>query len=125
MIVQTTPSVLGAFAGVIAGLMTKKPKAKAVKAASLPTIKDTMQTSFPLPVPANDNSIGPLTKLSKTEAKVDLVRLVALYQIPSQDKLALRWGRPKGTVSKWLKEFEASGLISRKRTAKTKRIASK
>jgi hypothetical protein len=123
MIVQQSPSMIDALAGVISGMMMKK-KAKAVTfTASLPSIKDTMQTSFPLPVPANENSLGPIAKMTKAEAKADLVRLLTVYQIPSQNKLALRWGRPKGTVSKWLKDFEAAGLISRKRTAKTKRIA--
>jgi hypothetical protein len=36
--------------------------------------------------------------------------------VPSQRALAERWGRPKQTVSDWLGEWEASGLIPPRRT---------
>lgn len=122
MIVQQNESLIGALAGIFAGKASKKAKAARMAAPAEPSLKDTMQTSFPLPRPANDNQVGTLHRLSKAEARADLARIVKSYRLPSQDKLALRWGRPKGTVSKWLKQFEAEGLILRKAVAKRKEI---
>jgi hypothetical protein len=37
-----------------------------------------------------------------------LAELAEGKPFPRQDDLAKRWGRPKGTVSKWLGEWEPS-----------------
>ncbi|MFT3731132.1 MAG: hypothetical protein QM780_06860 [Hyphomicrobium sp.] len=55
--------------------------------------------------------IGP-TGLSKEQALADLLdRLGQGLTIPSQDTLASDWGRPKQTVSDWLKEWRRIGII--------------
>ena len=125
MIVQHSEGLIDSLAGVIAGMIENKRKRKAAMRAapSMPSPKDTMQTSFPLPGPANDNSPMQIGKMSKAEARKDLARLIRITRaIPSQDRLAMRWGRPKGTTSKWLKQFEAEGLIQRKRADKRKEV---
>ncbi len=59
----------------------------------------------PNPIP------GP-TGLSKEQALVDILdRLGQGLTIPSQDALASDWGRPKQTVSDWLKEWRRIGII--------------
>jgi hypothetical protein len=86
---------------------------------ALPTPKDSSQTSFPTLTPANDN----MGRLTKAQARVDLAGLVQTYTyIPSQMELAMRWGRPKGTVSKWLKSFEGESLIRRQFTDRRKAV---
>lgn len=56
-----------------------------------------------------------LGQKSKRECLADLLTITALGQeIPSQEHLRQRWGMAhKGTVSKWLAEWEAQGLITR------------
>jgi hypothetical protein len=121
MIVQTSPSIIESMAGLFAGRKKKKP---AVMAAPQISQKDRLQTSFPIPVPANDNTAMIIPKLTKAEAKREIQKILAQYgSIPSQAKLSLYWGRPKGTVSKWLKEWEASGLLIRTRVEKRKMIS--
>ena len=123
MIVQTSPSIIESMAGLFAGRKKKKP---AVMQSAQPSRKDTNQTSFPfpVPVPVNDNTAMVIPKLTKAEAKREIVKILAQYgSIPSQAKLSLYWGRPKGTVSKWLKEWEASGLLIRTRVEKRKMIS--
>jgi hypothetical protein len=128
MIVQTSPSIIESMAGLFAG-RKKKPAAMiaapvARKALTKPSPKDTAQTSFPVPVPTNDNTAMIIPKLTKAEAKREIQKILAQYgSIPSQAKLSLYWGRPKGTVSKWLKEWEASGLLIRTRVEKRKMIS--
>jgi hypothetical protein len=54
---------------------------------------------------------GP-TGLSKEQALADILdRLGQGMTIPSQDALASDWGRPKQTVSDWLKEWRRIGII--------------
>ncbi len=50
--------------------------------------------------------------------------IAARGEIPSQDDLAARAGVTKGAVSKWLKAWEAAGLISRTRVGRRKVIGS-
>lgn len=61
---------------------------------------------------------------SKTEAEADLVTRLALGEtVASQDDLANRWGVNKGTVSKWLKEWEQRQLIpARQQIGRCKRV---
>lgn len=55
--------------------------------------------------------------LSRSAALADLGHWLARgTTIPSQTALCQRWGRPKQTVSDWLKAWEAAGLIPRRRT---------
>jgi hypothetical protein len=61
---------------------------------------------------------------SKDEALADLLAYVARNgSLPSQDTLKARFGvGSKGTVSKWLAEWEAKGLISRSQVGRCKEI---
>jgi hypothetical protein len=55
-------------------------------------------------------------EFTREQAEADLVTMLALGQsVPSQRTLADRWGRPKQTVSDWLKGWEASGTIPARR----------
>lgn len=63
---------------------------------------------------------GSMTKL---EAERDLVTLLALGKaIPSQDWLAERWGVGKGTISKWMSDWEERGLVIRTQSGHCKVI---
>lgn len=64
---------------------------------------------------------GPATKV---EAERDLVTLLALgHPVPSQDWLKERWRLgSKGTVSKWLAEWEDAGIVTRHQLGKCKQI---
>jgi hypothetical protein len=56
------------------------------------------------------------TGMTKIEAERDLVTLLALGKpIPSQDWLVERWDMEgkKGTISKWVADWEADGIITR------------
>jgi len=63
---------------------------------------------------------------SREEAERDLVTRLALGEtVAAQDELADRWGVHKATVSKWLKVWEADGLIpARRRIGRTMQLAS-
>jgi hypothetical protein len=59
----------------------------------------------------------PLTKpprrLKREGALKDLHRLLLeLGSIPTQNELAVRWGRPQTTVSDWLRKWRKEGLIT-------------
>lgn len=62
---------------------------------------------------------------TKDEALADLLTMLALGQsVPSQRTLAERWGRPKQTVSDWLREWEGDGLIpARRQVGREKMLA--
>jgi hypothetical protein len=123
MIVQQT-GLIDSLAGLLSGRQKKKKAAVMAAVNAEASYKDRMQTSFPIPKPANDNTKILLLKLTKAEARKDVQMILAKYgSIPSQDKLALYWGRPKGTVSKWMKEWESVGLIQRTRVQKRKMIS--
>lgn len=60
---------------------------------------------------------------SKQEALADLLTMTALGQtVDSQDALAARYGVRKGTISKWLTEWEEAGLIARAPNGRCKAI---
>lgn len=113
------------LSGLFAGRPTKAPAPTPIAAEPVtpprrahprrprtPTIEDAEAARAEL-VPS-DNGDG-VTKLA---AERDLVTLLAMGRtIDSQDELVERWrmhGR-KGTVSKWLSEWERSGIIRRAR----------
>jgi uncharacterized membrane protein len=61
---------------------------------------------------------------TKAAAEADVIQLVARGEpIPSQDTLADRWGVHKGTASKWVRDFEARGLIRRQVVGRCKMVA--
>jgi hypothetical protein len=61
---------------------------------------------------------------TKAAAEADVIQLVARGEpIPSQDTLADRWGVHKGTASKWVRDFEARGLIRRQDVGRCKMVA--
>jgi hypothetical protein len=60
-------------------------------------------------------------QISKSEAFADLQKLTADgRQVPMQKTLCERWGRPKQTVSGWLKGWGEQGLFSREWHGKTR-----
>ena len=57
----------------------------------------------------------------KVAAERDLLMYVSAHgAIPSQDFLAGRWRVNKGTVSRWLHDWEDRGLVHRHRDGKCK-----
>ena len=53
-----------------------------------------------------------------------MIQLIGRGQpLPSQDVLAVRWNVHKGTASKWLGDFEARGIISRRIEGRCKIVA--
>lgn len=79
----------------------------------------------PAPAPSQSiitNDDEPIASKSKDEALADLQTLLKIGQtVPSQDWLADRWKISKGTVSKWLSEWEASSTVpARQRDGKVK-----
>lgn len=93
------------------------------KIEKLPTVADTMQTSFawspefpPETQETKGNSGngggGGRKVYSRLEAEQDLVTRLALGEtVAAQDDLAHRWGVDKSTVSKWLSKWERNRLI--------------
>lgn len=60
---------------------------------------------------------------TKIEAERDLVMLLAMgTTIESQDWLADRWGVGKGTVSKWMVDWEERGIVTRAQAGRCKQI---
>lgn len=78
-------------------------------------------------VPVADPPSPPSPKggsMTKIEAERDLVTLLAMgTAIESQDWLAERWNLGKGTVSRWMHDWEQAGLITRTQYGKQKMIA--
>jgi hypothetical protein len=71
------------------------------------------------PKPGNRRRVA-----TKAAAEADVIQLVARGEpIPSQDTLADRWGVHKGTASKWVRHFEARGLIRRQVVGRCKMVA--
>ena len=79
------------------------------------------------PFPAN-RGLGFLAgnskkRLSKDEALSDLLTFIAMNGSPTQETLRERWGvKSKGTVSKWLTEWETQGQIKRNQAGRCKSI---
>ena len=59
--------------------------------------------------------------MTKPAAEAEIIRLRGI--VPSQDDLAERWQVHKGTVSKWMTDFEARGLVTRHRDGHCKAVA--
>lgn len=107
------------------------------RATRKPSVSDSRQTSFPsitletVALPANDETPPVPPKpgnrrpvSTKAAAQADIIQLVTRREtIPSQDTLANRWGVAKGTVSKWLADFERRGLIQRETVGRCKMVA--
>lgn len=92
---------------------------KAETVSIKPAANDTAQTSFP--VPPNGGNRRPA--FTRAAASADIVQLVGKGPLPAQETLSERWGVPKGTVSKWLRRFEAEGLIQREAVGRCKMVA--
>ena len=60
---------------------------------------------------------------TKDEALADLQRLLASGAvISSQDILVQRWGNPKGTISRWISDWESDGIVARATDGRCKQI---
>lgn len=79
----------------------------------------------PLELPAPEPvAAGGITPATKEQALADLQRLLARGAvIGSQDILVQRWGVAKGTVSKWISQWESDGLVERSADGRCKQIA--
>ncbi|HKZ96906.1 MAG TPA: hypothetical protein VJ045_07990 [Hyphomicrobiaceae bacterium] len=96
---------------------------RATIAATIPATVATVATvandDRPLPPKSGNRRVA-----NKATAEADIMCLVARSQaLPSQDRLAERWGCHKGTASKWLADFERRGLVSRAQFGRCKRVA--
>ncbi len=61
---------------------------------------------------------------TRAAAEADVIHLVARGErLPSQHVLAQRWGVNKGTVSKWLSNFEQRSRVVRTVAGRTKQVA--
>ena len=78
------------------------------------------------PCTGQEHSIatGPISRrmgMTKSDAEAEIIRQRGI--VPSQDDLAERWQVHKGTVSKWMTDFEARGLVTRHRDGHCKVVA--
>lgn len=103
-----------------AGAATTVPVArKLAEPAQLP--QETVETERRPRKPSGGNRPG--RGLTKEETERYVVTELALGRsLPSQDFLADKAGVGKGTVSKWMTEWEQRGLVSRTRAGKCKMI---
>ena len=68
---------------------------------------------------------GQRKPLSKAETLAFMqAEITQRGSIPSQDAIAAQCGRRKGTVSRWLRDWERSGLVSRQQEGRCKVVAS-
>ena len=72
-------------------------------------------------LPPAERAPVPAASTTKAQAEADVVRLRGV--VPSQDDLADRWNVHKGTVSKWMRDFEARGLVRRQRAGHCMSVA--
>lgn len=83
------------------------------------TVTETPEPTSPKPVhrPVAVNAVA-----TRAGAEADVIRLLARGQpLPSQEALRMRWGlKHRATVSKWLSDFEARGLIAREAEGRCK-----
>ena len=84
------------------------------------------RVQLPAPTDPDHNDVPFGEPKSKRECLADLLTLTALGRdIPSQEHLRERWGMAhKGTVSRWLSEWENQGLITRVQSDRCKVITS-
>lgn len=90
---------------------------------------ETVETvpATPEPTPPKPGKRGPvLVKqvATRAAAEADIVQLLARGEpMPSQEGLRMRWGlKHRSTVSKWLGDFEARGIISRQAEGRCKAV---
>ena len=72
-------------------------------------------------LPPAERATVAVASTTKAQAEADVVGLRGV--VPSQDDLADRWNVHKGTVSKWMRDFEARGLVRRQRSGHCKSVA--
>ena len=76
------------------------------------------------PKTGNRRLVAVRSVATRAAAEADVVQLIGRGQpLPSQDVLAMRWNVHKGTASKWLADFEARGIISRRIEGRCKIVA--
>lgn len=89
----------------------------------------TPAAALPAPAVAPAHALQPVTvggrdPVSKEQALADLQRLLAHGTvISSQDELVARWRVRKGTVSRWISDWESQGLVARSTDGRCKQIA--
>lgn len=65
-------------------------------------------------------------RYTRRSAEADLRAIVQSGEtVPSQDALAERWDVPKGTVSRWLGDFEERGIIVRETVGRRKTVSAR
>lgn len=94
---------------------------------AVPMMPARAEVALPPPVTPNVRVLAPapqgVATATKEQALADLQRLLASGAvIASQDILVQRWGVRKGTVSKWISEWEADGLLARAADGRCKQI---
>lgn len=92
---------LGTPAGVRRAEAVTKPQGTPLAAGDLPS--------------APEAPAVPAGAYGHAEAEADLVTELALGHVRGTRELARRWQRPESTVSRWLAEWEAHGLITRQK----------
>lgn len=99
--------------------LSSKPRSRPAEAPAVPAQQPVVETKQPETPPSKPNGGA----VSKIDAERDLVTYLAIHkQVPSQDELAARWQVGKGTVSRWLADFEERGLIRRTQVGHYKMI---
>jgi MarR family len=77
----------------------------------------------PQPPRPGNRQLATKSVATRAAAEADVIRLVARgEELPSQDDLARRWNVHKGTVSKWVADFERRGLIARQWDGRCNRV---
>lgn len=109
---------------------TVSPSETVADQADLYTVSDADAATVlkfvrPDPVPGNPGNGRNGRRVStKAKAEAEIIELVGRGPIPSQDDLANRWGVHKGTVSKWLTDWEARGIVRRHAEGRCKAVRS-
>ena len=105
------------FGTVIFARVDKDSLPAATPAAALPP-PATAPVQAPKPVTA-----GGRDPVTKEQALADLQRLLAHGTvISSQDELVTRWRVAKGTVSRWISDWEDQGLVARSTEGRCRQI---
>lgn len=78
----------------------------------------------PVPPKPGHRAPSPTRRVATVErARCDLIELVQRGEpLPSQMVLAKRWGVAPGTCSKWVRKFEAEGIVARHAEGRCVRI---
>lgn len=79
----------------------------------------------PVPPKPGNRAPSPTRRVATVErARADVIQLIGRGEpLPSQMTLARRWGVAPGTCSKWVRKFEAEGIIARHAEGRCVRIA--